>query len=177
MAFYSLVETIKIDKFQYGSKVEFMDLVIFKGNRFHQTGFFDIKKNNIYSNIVQETRVDAALAEVEGDFLQEYLPELRDNGEMRDAQTGTVKLTDKVVFSVNSDDLFPLHPNVDFSLGIVLPGKCYTLKKAIKDIFSKEFSTSIKKSTLFLNCFKNCNIGAVFRNETRIGALISKNKI
>ena len=39
----SLVKSIIIDKFNYGSKVEYMDLVIFKGNRFHQEGLFDIK--------------------------------------------------------------------------------------------------------------------------------------
>ena len=50
LAFNSLVKSIKIDKFKYGSKVEFMDLVIFKGNRFRQKGLLDIKifrKNKI----------------------------------------------------------------------------------------------------------------------------------
>ena len=41
--FNNLLESIVIDKFKYGSKVEYMDLVIYKGNRFYEKGFFDIK--------------------------------------------------------------------------------------------------------------------------------------
>ena len=59
MAFNSLVKSIKIDKFKYGSKVEFMDLVIFKGNRFHQKGLLDIKifqkEQNLYAYIPQKS--------------------------------------------------------------------------------------------------------------------------
>ena len=57
--FNLLVESIKIDKFQYGSKVEYMDLVIFKGNRFYQKGLFDIKifqkEQNLYAYIPQKS--------------------------------------------------------------------------------------------------------------------------
>ena len=38
--FNKLVESIVIDKFKYGSKVEYMVLVIYKGNRFHKKFFF-----------------------------------------------------------------------------------------------------------------------------------------
>ena len=41
--FNNLLESMKIDKFKYGPRVEYMDLIIFKGNRFHEKGFFDIK--------------------------------------------------------------------------------------------------------------------------------------
>ena len=53
--FNNLVKSIKIDKFKYASKVEYMDLIIFKGNRFHQKGLFDIKifqkEQNLYAYI------------------------------------------------------------------------------------------------------------------------------
>ena len=59
MNFNLLVEYIKIDKFKYGSKVEYMDLVIFKGNRFHQKGLFDIKifqkEQNLYAYIPKKS--------------------------------------------------------------------------------------------------------------------------
>ena len=57
--FKLLVESIKIDKFKHGSKVEYMDLVIFKGNRFHQKGLFDInifpKEQNLYAYIPKKS--------------------------------------------------------------------------------------------------------------------------
>ena len=57
-AFNNLVESIKIDKFKYGSKVEYMDLVTFSRNRFYQKGLFDIKifqkEQNIYAGIPQK---------------------------------------------------------------------------------------------------------------------------
>ena len=53
--FNNLVKSIKIDKFKYGSRVEYMDLIIFKGNRFYQKGLFDIKifqkEQNLYAFI------------------------------------------------------------------------------------------------------------------------------
>ena len=38
--FNKLVKSIVIDKYKYGPKVEFMDIVIYKGNRFFTEGFF-----------------------------------------------------------------------------------------------------------------------------------------
>ena len=38
--FNKLVKSIEIDKYKYGPKVEFMDIVIFKGDRFFKNGFF-----------------------------------------------------------------------------------------------------------------------------------------
>ena len=57
--FNNLVKSIKIDKFKYGSRVEYMDLIIFKGNRFYQKGLFDIKifqkEQNLYAYIPQKS--------------------------------------------------------------------------------------------------------------------------
>ena len=58
-AFNNLVQSIKIDKFTYGPRVEYIDLVIFKGNIFYQKGHFDIKifqkKQNLYAYIPQKS--------------------------------------------------------------------------------------------------------------------------
>ena len=56
--FNNLVKSITIDKFTYGPEVAFMDIVIYKGNRFYEKGFFDIKifqkKQNFYAYIPQK---------------------------------------------------------------------------------------------------------------------------
>ena len=43
LEFNNLVKSIKIDKFKYGSKVEYMDLIIFKGNRSSKLDFSTLK--------------------------------------------------------------------------------------------------------------------------------------
>ena len=51
LAFNSLVKSIKIDKFKYGSKVEFMDLVILKETDFVKKACWTLKsfrKNKIF---------------------------------------------------------------------------------------------------------------------------------
>ena len=57
--FNKLVESIVIAKFKYGSKVEYIDLVIYKDNRFYEKGFFDIKvyqkEQNLYAYILQKS--------------------------------------------------------------------------------------------------------------------------
>ena len=57
--FNNLVESIKIDKFKYGSRVDFMDLTIFKGNRFYRKGLFNVKifqkEQNLYAYIPQKS--------------------------------------------------------------------------------------------------------------------------
>ena len=40
--FNKLRETITIDNFKYGDAVDFMDLFIFKGEKFKSEGFFDV---------------------------------------------------------------------------------------------------------------------------------------
>ena len=58
-SFNKLVAPIVIDKFKYGSKVEYLDLVIYKGNRLYEKGFFDIKiyqkEQNLYAYIPQKS--------------------------------------------------------------------------------------------------------------------------
>ena len=39
--FNSLRETIKIDKWSFGNYVEYMDLYIYKGDKFYESGFLD----------------------------------------------------------------------------------------------------------------------------------------
>ena len=50
-----LRETITIDKFKYGDEVDFMDLFIFKGEKFKYEGIFDVsifqKSENKYMYI------------------------------------------------------------------------------------------------------------------------------
>ena len=38
--FNNLVKSIKIEKFKYGPRVEYMDLIIYKGNTFQEKVFF-----------------------------------------------------------------------------------------------------------------------------------------
>jgi hypothetical protein len=51
----SMVDSIKIDKMEFGDKVQFLDLCIYKGDRFLTTGKFDVKlyqkEENIYAYI------------------------------------------------------------------------------------------------------------------------------
>ena len=51
------MKSIKIDEFKYGPRVEYLDLIIYKDNRFHDQGFFDIKifqkEQNLYAYIPQ----------------------------------------------------------------------------------------------------------------------------
>ena len=42
--FNGLRKTITIDKWTFGNHVEFMDLYIYKGNKFYTSGFLDFKK-------------------------------------------------------------------------------------------------------------------------------------
>ena len=59
MDFNSLVKSIKIDNFKYGSNAKFMESDIFKGNRFRQRGLLDIKifqkEQNLYAYILQKS--------------------------------------------------------------------------------------------------------------------------
>jgi hypothetical protein len=41
--FNSLVESIEIDKFDFGNKVNYLDITIFIGKRFQASGIFDLK--------------------------------------------------------------------------------------------------------------------------------------
>ena len=81
--------------------------------------------------------------------------------------------TDKVVsFQTTLDQT--TKPKKDYSLGFVFPGNCVEIHKEIKKIFEEEMEKSCKASTTFKACFENCAIGALFRNEKKLGAIISK---
>ena len=64
-----------------------------------------------------------------------------------------------------------------YFLGFVFPGNCVKIHKEIKKIFEEEMEKSCKASTTFKACFENCAIGALFRNEKKLGAIISKTKL
>ena len=68
-------------------------------------------------------------------------------------------------------------PQVDFSLGFALPGECFELKKDILSIFNEEQQRSCRKSRKFKECFGEKKIVALFKNEKKIGALITKSKL
>ena len=65
----------------------------------------------------------------------------------------------------------------DFSLGFIFPGECQEVKKVIQNIFGKEYRKACLSSYTFQQCFNNTKIGAAFRNEKKLGALISKSKL
>jgi len=87
--------------------------------------------------------------------------------------------TDKVVHSEYS--LVPKNannkPTKDFSLGLIFPGECFELKKDIQNIFKEEFTKSCNSSKSFKDCFATSTIGALFKNEKKMGAIISKSKL
>ena len=84
--------------------------------------------------------------------------------------------TDKVVaFQTTLDQT--TKPKKDYSLGFVFPGNCVEIHKDIKKIFDEELEKNCKASPTFKACFENCAIGPLFRNEKKIGAIISKTKI
>ena len=99
-------------------------------------------------------------------------------GDLRDkCKDGKTSSTDKVVPFGQFHGPQKQKPNKDFSLSFVFPGEIYELKKDIKNIFDEEFSRACQTSTSFKQCFENCNIGALFKNEKKLGALISKSKL
>jgi len=59
MEFNKLEKSIEIDKYTDGPKVEYMDIVIYKGDRFFKNGFFGIKifqkQQNKYAYIPQKS--------------------------------------------------------------------------------------------------------------------------
>ena len=68
-------------------------------------------------------------------------------------------------------------PKKDYSLGFIFPGNGVEIHKEIKKIFDEEMEKSCKASPAFKACFQNCAIGALFRNEKKLGAIISKTKL
>jgi hypothetical protein len=62
------VKPIVTDKYKYGPKVEFMDIVIYKSNRFFTEGFFDKKifqkQQNKYAYISQKATIGNTLSKI-----------------------------------------------------------------------------------------------------------------
>ena len=92
-------------------------------------------------------------------------------------QNRTTSPTDKVVVSFQTTLDQTTKPKKDYSLGFVFPGNCVEIHKEIKKIFDEEMEKSCKASPTFKACFQNCAIGALFRNEKKLGAIISKTKL
>ena len=133
--------------------------------------------DKIYSAFVQETQVEMVLDEAAEDNFQEHL-----KPDQNERETGTsireriISPTDKVVsFQTTLDQTTKLKK--DYFLGFVFPGNCVEIHKAIKKIFDEELEKNCKASPTFKACFENCAIGPLFRNEKKIGAIISKTKI
>ena len=133
--------------------------------------------DKIYSAFVQEMQVEMVLDEAAEDTFKDHL-----KPDQNEKETGTsireriISPKDKVVsFQTTLDQI--TKPKKDYSLGFVFPGNCVEIHKEIKKIFEEEMEKSCKASTTFKACFENCAIGALFRNEKKLGAIISKTKL
>ena len=264
LEFNKLVKSIKIDKFKYGPRVEYMDLIIFKGNRFSQSGLFDIKifqkpqnlyayipqksnhkkhtiknfvvnelkryvkfnseklwflklrnkffdrlrnrgfntlslnkffalvsyasrdkylynNDNIYSNVIQETEAEKALEELAEETFQDHLASSIPNQTEEDprgiVKIGTILPKDKVGFFDHLTEPQNKKPTKDYSLGCIFPGECYGFRKDIQDIFKEELEQACQRSSIFQQCFAEVKVGAIFRNEKKLRALVSKSKL
>ena len=51
------------------------------------------------------------------------------------------------------------------------------MKKDIQNIFDEEYRKACLSSHISQQCFNNTKIGAAFRNEKKLGTLISKSKL
>ena len=144
-----------------------------------------LTSDKCYSTVIQETEAEAALIEVGEEMFNDHLinstRELSKKKEDLGAlfRDGDISPTDKVVHSEYS--LVPKNannkPTKDFSLGLIFPGECFELKKDIQNIFKEEFTKSCNSSKSFKDCFATSTIGALFKNEKKMGAIISKSKL
>ena len=134
--------------------------------------------DKIYSNDVQKTQAELALTEVAETLFAESLMSDKTRTEETDGtlQKRITSPKDKVGKSLNSD-CQNTKPNKDYSLDFVFPGNCIEVQREIKDIFDEEMKKACNSSKVFKDCFSNCAIGALFRNEKKLGALISKSKL
>ena len=142
-----------------------------------------LTSDNIYSNVIQETQADKALTEVAEEIFREHIttksqdPNLEKQELRGTNKDGTTTPTDKVVPFGKLNDQQISFSRKNFSLGFVFPGECYELKKDIEQIFDEEFKRACHKSTTFKQCFKGDRISPIFKNEKKLGALISKSKL
>ena len=105
------------------------------------------KSEKIYSNVVQETRAEAAITEVAEDILNIHLvtDQILD-GEPTGTSTelkGAISPENEVGKNT-SVKVFETKTKVDYSLGFVFPGECHELKRKIQDIFNQEMLNAAK---------------------------------
>ena len=138
--------------------------------------------DTIYSTVVQETQADMALIEIAEEIFSRRLneePTIMEESRLVVSGNTTISPKDKVVtFSkTNGPRSKQEKSKIDYSLGLVLPGECQELKKDIQSIFVEEKEKCCSLSTTFKACFNDMKIAALFKNEKKLGALISKTKL
>ena len=100
-------------------------------------------------------QTEAALIEVAEETFQDHLSETdrdqtKTGGDFRDInKDGKTSATDKVVPCGKLPGPKSKKSNIDFTLGFVIPGECYELKKDIQNIFDKEYSKACHSSIIF----------------------------
>ena len=115
---------------------------------------------------MQEAQAEAAIMEVGEAIFNDHFNSLNQDRskEVEDLREifkdGKTPSTDKVVPFGQLPGLKNKTSNIDFSLGFVLPGECYELKKDIQNIFDEEFRKACMSSSSFQQCFNNTQIGA-----------------
>ena len=131
---------------------------------------------------VQEMKTDIALIEIVEEIFSRRLneePIIMEENTLVASGKRTISPKDKVVtFSKMNGPLSKQEKSkIDYSLGLVLPGECQELKKDIQSIFVEEKEKSCSLSTTFKACFYDMKIAALFKNEKKLGALITKTKL
>ena len=139
------------------------------------------KNDNIYSNVIQETEAEKALEELAEETFQDHLASSIPNQTEEDprgiVKIGTILPKDKVGFFDHLTEPQNKKPTKDYSLGCIFPGECYGFRKDIQDIFKEALDKACQRSSIFQQCFAVVKVGAIFRNEKKLGALVSKSKL
>ena len=113
-----------------------------------------LTSDNIYSNVLQETQADETLTELaEEIFLEHTTTQSQEPNQERKERSDTTK--DET--TTPTDKLIPFCELND-----------------LQNIFSRR---ACHKSHSFQQCFKKDKIGLIFKNEKKLGALISKRKL
>jgi len=138
--------------------------------------------DTIYSTVVQETKADMALIEMAEEIFNHHLneePIILEESTLVASEKTTTSPKDKVVTISKTNGPFSKQEksNIDYSLGLVLPGECQELKKDIQSIFAEEMEKHSNLSTTFKDCFSHSKISTLFKNEKKLGALITKTKL
>ena len=99
-------------------------------------------------------------------------------GDLKDnIKDGKISSTDKVVPFEQSPHFKNQKSTTDFSLDFIFPGECYEIRKDIQNIFDEEYKKACLSSTTFQQCFSKAHIEALFRNEKKVGDLITTSKL